>query len=78
MKKMISAPTAIESVATIENLNEFIEIARQIERDIEDHGFYPDQDHIPQEQRRKLQECPLEVSGLRSIYSTIAFPPHSS
>lgn len=62
--KVVSEPTSMESVATIENLDKYIEIAQKIEEDIQEHGYYPDQDHIPEEEREKLLECPLNVTGV--------------
>jgi hypothetical protein len=60
-------PTSIESVATIENLDKYIEIARKIEEDIQEHGYRPDQDDIPEEEREKLFDSPLSISGIRSV-----------
>ncbi len=60
-------PTSIESVATIENLDKYIEIAQKIQDDIQEHGYYPDQDDIPEEKREKLSEFPLNISGIRSV-----------
>jgi hypothetical protein len=44
-------------------LNAFIETAKKIEKDIEENGFYPNQTHLQEEDREKLSECPLSVSG---------------
>jgi len=48
-------------------LKMFIETARKIEKDIEEHGYYPNQDHIEEGLREKLQEAPLNVSGVRYL-----------
>ena len=52
--------------ASYDLLKLFIETTRSIEKDIEKNGFYPNQEHIEQELRSKLCECPLSVSGIRS------------
>jgi hypothetical protein len=65
--KAVSKPTSIENVATIENLDKYIEIALKIEEDIQEHGYYPDQDHIPEKEREKLRECPLEATGVKEF-----------
>jgi hypothetical protein len=65
--KVVFSPTSIERFATIENLDKYIEIAHKIEEDIQEHGYYPDQDHIPEKEREKLLECPLNVTGVRSF-----------
>ena len=52
--------------ASYELLKLFIETTRKIEKDIESSGYYPNQEHIEQELRSKLSECPLSVSGIRS------------
>lgn len=52
--------------ASFELLELFVENARKIEKDIEFHGFYPNQEHIEQDLKSKLCECPLSVSGVRS------------
>lgn len=44
-------------------LKAFIETAIKIEKDIQENGFYPNQTHLPEEDREKLSECPLSVSG---------------
>lgn len=65
--KTLFEPTSMENLATIENLDEYIEAARQIEEDIQEYGYYPKQNNIPQEEREKLIECPLEGMGIRSF-----------
>lgn len=67
VRRVISAPTSMESWATIENLDKYIGIAQKIEEDIQEHGYYPDQDNIPEEEREKLLECPLSNMGVRSF-----------
>lgn len=52
--------------ASNELLQLFIETTRKIEMDIENNGFYPNQEHIEERFREKLCECPLSVSGVRS------------
>jgi hypothetical protein len=44
----------------------FVENTRKIEKDIEANGYYPNQDHIPENIREHLCECPLSVSGVRT------------
>ena len=65
VNKVLFAPTSMESLATIENLDKYIKIASKIEEDIQEHGYYPDQDHIPEEERRKLLEYPLNGTGIK-------------
>ena len=48
-----------------ELLESFVDTARDIERDIEEHGYYPNQEHIECEYREKLSECPLSATGIR-------------
>ncbi|MEZ9342220.1 hypothetical protein AB4165_06510 [Vibrio cyclitrophicus] len=43
----------------------FIKAAREIERDIQKNGFYPDTVDHPQYDPQPLRECPLSVTGLR-------------
>jgi len=45
----------------ISNLREYINVARQIQKDIEEKGFYPDNKFG---QKRKLCEKPLYASGI--------------
>lgn len=59
IRQVISAPTSMESWATIENLDKYIETAQKIQYDI--------QDHIPEKEREKLLECPLNVMGVRAF-----------
>ena len=59
--EMVSVPTSMESWATITNLDKYIEIAQQIQDDIEENGYYPDQEDIPEEEKQKLLERPLTV-----------------
>lgn len=67
VRQVVYSPTSMESLATIENLDKYIEIAHNIEDDIQEHGYYPGQDHIPKEEREKLLECPLNVTGIRTF-----------
>ncbi len=53
-------------MATIENLDKYIEVVNKIEDDIQEHGYYRDQDHIPEEERVKLYESPLNNTGIRA------------
>jgi len=45
----------------ISNLREYINVSRQIQKDIEEKGFYPDNKFG---QKRKLCEKPLYASGI--------------
>ncbi|MGL6340795.1 MAG: hypothetical protein ACRC80_16840, partial [Waterburya sp.] len=56
VQKVVFAPTSMESWATIKNLDKYIETAQKIQYDI--------QDHIPEKEREKLLECPLNVMGV--------------
>ena len=67
VREVVFGSTSMESVATIENLDKYIEIARKIEDDIQENGYYPNQDHFPEEERQKLLECPLSVTGVRAF-----------
>ncbi|MFM2315371.1 MAG: hypothetical protein RLZZ04_4649 [Cyanobacteriota bacterium] len=67
VRQVVDLSTSMESLATIENLDKYIEIAQKIEEDIQEHGYYRDQDHIPEEERKKLLECPLSNMGIRSF-----------
>ncbi|MEZ8603615.1 hypothetical protein [Vibrio splendidus] len=44
----------------------FIKSAREIERDIQANGFYPNTLGRPNYQPQKLRECPLSVTGIRT------------
>ena len=66
VEKVVSEPTLMENVATIENLKKYIEIVQQIQDDIEDNGYYPDQEDIPEEERQKLSERPL-IMGVKEF-----------
>ncbi len=50
----------------IKMLRKYIQTAQQIESDIQDNGFYPGQEDIPLDEREKLNECPLSVTGIRT------------
>ncbi|MDJ0568064.1 MAG: hypothetical protein QNJ53_03360 [Pleurocapsa sp. MO_192.B19] len=67
VSEVMSAPTSMESWATIENLDKYIEIVYKIQEDIQEHGYSPDQDHIPEEERTKLYESPLNMTGVREF-----------
>lgn len=58
------SPKAFEEM-DLQRLKLYLDTAKKIQADIESNGFYPKQEHIPKEQREKLSECPLEVSGIR-------------
>tara|TARA_R110001632_G_scaffold60284_2_gene146242 strand:+ start:9170 stop:9769 length:600 start_codon:yes stop_codon:yes gene_type:complete len=45
---------------------QFVNVARQIENDIQNNGFYPETENLPLEFRGKLCECPLSSSGIRT------------
>ena len=47
----------------IQLLEEYISIAKKIEADIQENGYYPNQEHLSLKMREKLIECPLDVSG---------------
>lgn len=66
-RKVVFGSTSMESVATIEKLDKYIKIAHEIEDDIQEHGYYPNQNHLPEEEREKLIECPLNGTGVRSF-----------
>lgn len=46
-------------------LKMFIDTAREIEKDIEANGFYPQPEGNLSNKKVKLSECPLSVSGIR-------------
>ncbi len=48
-----------------ELLDEYISVAKQIEIDIQENGYYPKQGDLPQPSKQKLLECPLSNSGIR-------------
>ena len=68
--KVVHKVTSIRSKAhrntNCEVLETFIETAKNIEKDIQDNGFYPNQTHLPKKDREKLLECPLSVSGIHT------------
>jgi hypothetical protein len=45
---------------------QFVDVARKIETDIQNSGFYPETENLPLEYRHKLFECPLNSSGTRT------------
>lgn len=53
---------------TPDKLKIFIDVARKIERDIQDNAFYPGQEYLPKDEREHLIDCPLSVSGLKEWY----------
>jgi hypothetical protein len=57
--KIVSNPAPSFSQCNTEMLESFINLASEIQRDIEDNGFYPDTS-------RPLAECPLTNSGLHT------------
>ena len=67
VRQVMSMPTSMESLISIEDLDKYIETAEKIENDIQEHGYYPNQEHLPQEQKQKLLECPLSVTGIRAF-----------
>ncbi|QPK04261.1 hypothetical protein [Vibrio kanaloae] len=64
---MLKVRTEPFRCANYQLLKTFIEATRKIEKDIEENGYYPNQDHIEACLREKLQEAPLSVSGVRYI-----------
>lgn len=67
LMKVMDAPTSMESLISIEYLDLYIETAEKIQDDIQEYGYYPNQEHLPQEQREKLRECPLSFTGVKSF-----------
>ena len=63
VRHITSIPIEPVREISLELLDEYILVAKQIEKDIQDNGFYPSQDHLPQSSREKLLECPLQSSG---------------
>lgn len=67
VREVMSLPTSMERLISIQDLDKYIETARKIEDDIQEHGYYPNQEHLPQEQRIKLSDYPLGVGGIREF-----------
>jgi len=65
-QRMLSVDSKPFREVSYELLKLFVDTSRKIEKDIEQSGFYPNQEHISQELRKKLCECPLSVSGVRT------------
>jgi len=63
VRHITSIPIEPVREISLELLDEYISVAQQIEKDIQDNGFYPNQEHLPQSSREKLLECPLSSSG---------------
>jgi hypothetical protein len=63
VREIVSIGSEPHREANYKLLKAFIETALKIEKDIEGSGFYPNQSHIAEEDRSKLSECPLSVSG---------------
>ncbi len=59
-----SLPTEPIRNVNIKLLDDYIMTAREIEKDIQENGYYPNQEHLPKESREKLLESPLDVSGV--------------
>lgn len=57
--------TASFRAPTFDLFELFIKSARQIERDIQANGFYPNTSGHPNYQPQPLRECPLSVTGIR-------------
>jgi hypothetical protein len=64
--EILFAPLGLASRATSEKLREFIDALAKIQLDIEDNGYYPESRTPPGQQREKLCEQPLSVSGQRT------------
>ena len=52
--------------ATPQLLHAFIENVKKVESDIQQNGFYPNQDDLPDKYREHLCESPLRYSGIRT------------
>ena len=63
--QMTSLPSEAFREANYVLLKKFVKTARDIEKDIESNGFYPNQEHIEIKLRSKLCERPLSCSGVR-------------
>ena len=63
--EIISIKSASFRDLNIDILKKFINVAKNIERDIEENGFYPQPEGTPENKKSKLQECPLSTSGVR-------------
>jgi hypothetical protein len=66
VRHITSIPIEPVREISLELLDEYILVAQKIEKDIQDNGFYPSQDHLSQFSREKLLECPLQSSGAYS------------
>jgi len=66
--EVVHAVTSIRSKShrntSCEVLKVFIDTARKIERDIQMNGYYPNQLDLPKEDRERLLESPLSVTGI--------------
>lgn len=67
VRKVMDEPTSMQSLISIEELDKYIETAQKIENDIQEHGYYPNQEHLPHEERERLHDYPLSVSGIRKF-----------
>ena len=63
-------PTEAIRNISIKLLDDYILTARKIEKDIQENGYYPNQEHLPIETREKLLESPLDASGISIWKST--------
>jgi len=62
--QVLSIKPKIYKSINISNLKKYINVARIIQNDIEEKGFYPDKIYG---QKRKLCERPLDVSGIYGL-----------
>lgn len=64
VRHMTSIATKPVRKISIQLLDEYILVAKKIEKDIQENGYYPNQEHLSLELREKLIECPLDVTGI--------------
>ncbi|EMI4304124.1 hypothetical protein V6457_004377 [Vibrio vulnificus] len=65
VRKEVSRQTQTFREIDFSLFKQFVDVARDIETDIQNSGFYPDTENFPLEYRRKLREYPLNSSGTR-------------
>ena len=66
VRKAVSLQTMAFRKIDYNLFNQFVGVARKIETDIQNNGFYPETEKMPPEFREKLCECPLNSSGIRT------------
>ncbi|MCG9788501.1 hypothetical protein L1D61_15120 [Vibrio mediterranei] len=65
VRQMTSIPSASFRNTNYLLFKSFVAAAREIERDIQANGFYPDTVNHPLYEPQHLRECPLNVTGIR-------------